>query len=160
MTIFRRAPAGLVASGVFVLGLFYAAGPASADDGARLMFINAKTNKCLTIAGGLSTANNVEAVQFDCDSDTVAPLAPDQHRAPGRHLPDQEQTDQQVPDYCRGREHRQQRDGSSVRLRQRSVAHLDDQAVCDSPVMATASRCACITPTQRRSDTSILFNCN
>ena len=26
MTIFRRAPAGLVASGVFVLGLFYAAG--------------------------------------------------------------------------------------------------------------------------------------
>ena len=33
------------------------------------MFINAKTNKCLTIAGGLSTANNVEAVQFDCDSD-------------------------------------------------------------------------------------------
>ena len=66
MTIFRRAPAGLVASGVFVLGLFYAAGAASAQD---LMFINAKTNKCLTIAGGLSTANNVEAVQFDCDSD-------------------------------------------------------------------------------------------
>jgi phosphoribosyl-AMP cyclohydrolase len=66
MTIFRRAPAGLVASGVFVLGLFYAAGAASAND---LMFINAKTNKCLTIAGGLSTANNVEAVQFDCDSD-------------------------------------------------------------------------------------------
>ena len=26
MTIFRRIPAGLVASGVFVLGLFYAAG--------------------------------------------------------------------------------------------------------------------------------------
>jgi hypothetical protein len=26
MTIFRRAPAGPVASGVFVLGLFYAAG--------------------------------------------------------------------------------------------------------------------------------------
>jgi hypothetical protein len=49
MTIFRRAPAGLVASGVFVLGLFYAAGAASAND---LMFINVKTNKCLTIAGG------------------------------------------------------------------------------------------------------------
>ena len=32
MTIFRRAPAGLVASGVFVLGLFYAAGAASAND--------------------------------------------------------------------------------------------------------------------------------
>ena len=158
MTIFRRAPAGLVASGVFVLGLFYAAGPASADDGARLMFINAKTNKCLTIAGGLSTANNVEAVQFDCDSDPSRLEV--QRRDRQRRLPDQERADQQVPDDCRGREHRQQRDGSSVRLRQRSVAHLDDQAVCDSPVMATASRCACITPTQRRSDTSILFNCN
>ena len=66
MTIFRRAPAGLVASGVFVLGLFYAAGAASAND---LMFINVKTNKCLTIAGGVSTANNVTALQFDCDSD-------------------------------------------------------------------------------------------
>ena len=33
MTIFRRAPAGLVASGVFVLGLFYAASAANADDG-------------------------------------------------------------------------------------------------------------------------------
>ena len=66
MTIFRRAPAGLVASGVFVLGLFYAAGAASAND---LMFVNAKTNKCLTIAGGVSTANNVTALQFDCDSD-------------------------------------------------------------------------------------------
>ena len=30
---------------------------------------NAKTGKCLTIAGGTSPANNLEAVQFDCDSD-------------------------------------------------------------------------------------------
>lgn len=35
----------------------------------ELMLVNAKTGKCLTIAGGVSTANNVEAVQFDCDSD-------------------------------------------------------------------------------------------
>jgi len=33
------------------------------------MLVNAKTGKCLTIAGGRSTANNVEAVQFNCDSD-------------------------------------------------------------------------------------------
>ena len=33
------------------------------------MLINFKTGKCLTIAGGVSTQNNVEAVQFDCDSD-------------------------------------------------------------------------------------------
>ncbi|SFV16099.1 RICIN domain-containing protein [Pseudoduganella namucuonensis] len=35
----------------------------------ELMLVNAKTAKCLTIAGGVSTENNVESVQFDCDSD-------------------------------------------------------------------------------------------
>jgi hypothetical protein len=35
----------------------------------ELMLVNAKTGKCQTIAGGVSTDNNVEAVQFDCDSD-------------------------------------------------------------------------------------------
>ena len=71
MTIFGRAPAGLVASGVFVLGLFYAAGTVTyaAPVNNELMLVNAQTGKCLTIAGGVSTANNVEAVQFDCDSD-------------------------------------------------------------------------------------------
>jgi cytolethal distending toxin subunit A len=34
----------------------------------ELMLINVQTGKCLTIAGGVSTQNNVEAVQFDCDS--------------------------------------------------------------------------------------------
>src|SRR5262249_52841503 len=34
-----------------------------------VMLVNAKTGKCLTIAGGVSTDNNVEAVQFDCDRD-------------------------------------------------------------------------------------------
>jgi cytolethal distending toxin subunit A len=34
-----------------------------------LMLVNVKTGKCVTIAGGVSTDNNVEAVQFDCDSD-------------------------------------------------------------------------------------------
>jgi hypothetical protein len=71
MTILRRAPAGLVASGLFVLGLFYAAGAVSYADTVanELMLVNSKTGKCLTIAGGVSTNNNVDAVQFDCDSD-------------------------------------------------------------------------------------------
>jgi cytolethal distending toxin subunit A len=70
MTIFRRAPAGLVASGVFVLGLFYAAGAVTyaASVANQVMLVNANTGKCVTIAGGVSTANNVDAVQFDCDS--------------------------------------------------------------------------------------------
>jgi cytolethal distending toxin subunit A len=71
MTIFRHAPAGLVASGVFVLGLFYAAGAVTyaAPVTNELMLVNAKTGKCLTIAGGVSTDNNVTALQFNCDSD-------------------------------------------------------------------------------------------
>jgi hypothetical protein len=44
--------------------------PARADPlGSEAMLVNAKTGKCLTIAGGVSTDNNVEAVQFDCDRD-------------------------------------------------------------------------------------------
>jgi len=35
----------------------------------EVMLINAKTGKCLTIAGGVSTANNVTSLQFDCDTD-------------------------------------------------------------------------------------------
>ena len=70
MTIFRRAPAGLVTSGLFVLGdpsrswyLIYTGPP-----GDIFYIKNVQTNKCLTIAGGVSTANNVTALQFDCDS--------------------------------------------------------------------------------------------
>ena len=33
------------------------------------MLINVQTGKCLTIAGGRSTENNVNALQFTCDSD-------------------------------------------------------------------------------------------
>jgi hypothetical protein len=29
-----------------------------------------QTNKCLTIAGGVSTDNNVTALQFNCDGDS------------------------------------------------------------------------------------------
>jgi hypothetical protein len=72
MTIFRRTPAGLIASGVFILGLFYSAGAvtyAQPITNQRVMLINAQTGKCLTIAGGRSTDNNVTALQFDCDGD-------------------------------------------------------------------------------------------
>jgi cytolethal distending toxin subunit A len=31
--------------------------------------VNVKTNKCLTIEGGTSAANNLRAVQFECDLD-------------------------------------------------------------------------------------------
>jgi cytolethal distending toxin subunit A len=66
-----RKAALTVASVALALGLFYAtgtvtyAGPVAND----LMLVNARTGKCLTIAGGVSTDNNVDAVQFDCDSD-------------------------------------------------------------------------------------------
>ena len=75
MTFSPRTPAGSVASGVFALALFYAAGPVTyAQRGQpftnqRVMLINAQTGKCLTIAGGRSTDNNVTALQFDCDGD-------------------------------------------------------------------------------------------
>ena len=72
MTIIRRARAGLVASGVFVLDLLYAAGSvtyAAPVTNQPVMLINAQNGKCLTIAGGRSTDNNVPALQFDCDAD-------------------------------------------------------------------------------------------
>jgi len=41
---------------------------AQAADG-EVMLVNAKTGKCLTIAGGVSAANSLETVQYDCDTD-------------------------------------------------------------------------------------------
>jgi hypothetical protein len=71
MTKFRRAPAGLVATGMCFLGIFGAAAGVTyaAPVNNEVMLVNAKTGKCATIAGGTSTANNVKSVQFDCDSD-------------------------------------------------------------------------------------------
>jgi cytolethal distending toxin subunit A len=75
MTLVSRTAGGFVQSAVLILGLFYAAGAvAQAQRGQpitnqRVMLINAQTGKCLTIAGGRSTANNVTALQFDCDGD-------------------------------------------------------------------------------------------
>ena len=72
MTLSPRPSARLGASGVFILGLFCAAGAvtyAQPITNQRVMLINAQTGKCLTIAGGRSTDNNVTALQFDCDGD-------------------------------------------------------------------------------------------
>ena len=47
-------------------------GPADAEELGGLHHAkigNVQTNKCLTIAGGVSTANNVTALQFNCDAD-------------------------------------------------------------------------------------------
>ena len=58
----------LLASWVLAAIVFHTAvGAVSSSD--ELVLVNAMTAKCLTIAGGVSTENNVEALQFDCDSD-------------------------------------------------------------------------------------------
>src|SRR6185503_3669757 len=71
MTIFRRISAGLVAASVFTLGLLCTSGVTYGQriPNQRVMLINTQTGKCLTIAAGRSTDNNVEALQFNCDSD-------------------------------------------------------------------------------------------
>ena len=61
----------LVTAKLLAAVLLAAAPPIDASraaNGAKLL-INGKTGKCLTIAGGTSPANNLEAVQFDCDGD-------------------------------------------------------------------------------------------
>jgi len=68
MTIFHRAPASLLASGAFILALFSGAVSHAGAVNEPVMLINLKTGKCLTISGGESDANNLETVQFDCDS--------------------------------------------------------------------------------------------
>jgi hypothetical protein len=70
MTNLRRVSARLIASGVLALGLICTSGAThAAAIGAQVMLVNAQTGKCLTIAGGTSTDNNVETVQFNCDAD-------------------------------------------------------------------------------------------
>jgi cytolethal distending toxin subunit A len=68
MTISSRIAVCLLASGAFVVGPSLDASYAE-PVANEVMLINAKTGKCLTIAGGVSTDNNVPALQFDCDSD-------------------------------------------------------------------------------------------
>jgi cytolethal distending toxin subunit A len=52
------------------LGLSWAGSVANAAPVPNeVLLVNAKTSKCVTIAGGVSTENNIESVQFDCDND-------------------------------------------------------------------------------------------
>src|SRR6516164_7273406 len=37
--------------------------------GQQVIFVNVKTGKCLTIAGGVSPANSLPTVQYNCDED-------------------------------------------------------------------------------------------
>ena len=70
MAFFRRVPAVLFTSGMSALGLLCSGGVSYAAPVANeVMLVNVKTGKCATIAGGVSTDNNIESVQFDCDSD-------------------------------------------------------------------------------------------
>jgi cytolethal distending toxin subunit A len=67
MTTVRCAAAGLAGT---VMAIACASDISPAAAAAReFMVVNAKTGKCLTIAGGTSSDNNVVAVQFRCDGD-------------------------------------------------------------------------------------------
>jgi cytolethal distending toxin subunit A len=72
----RFVPIALLPIGLLTAALAYTAAYAQSASAVALagrsnevMLTNVKTGKCLTIAGGVSTDNNVEAVQFDCDTD-------------------------------------------------------------------------------------------
>jgi cytolethal distending toxin subunit A len=60
----RTLSAVLLASGLLAV----APSDVSFAASGQVMLINVRTHKCLTIAGGESTANNVLALQFNCDS--------------------------------------------------------------------------------------------
>ena len=126
MTIYRRTSLGLVASAVFVSGLIFAASVTRADPVSNeVMLVNGQTGKCLTIAGGSSTDNNVPSVQFDCDSDPSRRWRLNE-RADGIYQLRNVQTNKCLT-IAGGSEHRRQRAYSPVRLRQPSVADLEDQ---------------------------------
>ncbi|WP_214105014.1 RICIN domain-containing protein [Acrocarpospora catenulata] len=66
----RSAAVKLAVATALSLVLATLAVPTQATASARqLMLVNVETGKCLTIAGGVSTDNNVHAVQYTCDTD-------------------------------------------------------------------------------------------
>ncbi|MFI1969606.1 hypothetical protein BLA24_15265 [Streptomyces cinnamoneus] len=64
----------LAAGGIMFLPAPDVAQPAAAPgsptqvSGASFQFVNGQTGKCATLAGGVSTDNNVELLQFNCDT--------------------------------------------------------------------------------------------
>ncbi len=69
MLFHLRAIVRSTAPSICAAALMYAAAGAAQAAPLEVLLVNVKTGKCLTIAGGVSTANNVDAVQYDCDSD-------------------------------------------------------------------------------------------
>ncbi|MDX2233671.1 MAG: RICIN domain-containing protein [Hyphomonadaceae bacterium] len=69
MTNLHRIGAALRALGAGMLLAAIAAPVQAQSVPNEVMLVNVRTGKCLTIAGGVSTENNVTAVQFDCDAD-------------------------------------------------------------------------------------------
>ena len=67
MTDIRHVAAGV--AGIFMAIACTGGVPTLAAAGKDYTLVNAKTGKCLTIAGGSSTDNNVVAVQYKCDGD-------------------------------------------------------------------------------------------
>jgi cytolethal distending toxin subunit A len=65
-TTYRRAFAGALLSGVCAIGLLNA--PPAQAAAQKVKLVNTQTGLCLTIAGGVSTENNVPALQFTCDN--------------------------------------------------------------------------------------------
>jgi phosphoribosylanthranilate isomerase len=66
----RFVQAGLLAAGLLAVAPSHVPLAATAAEITvdEVMLLNVQTGKCLTIAGGVSTDNNVTALQYDCDS--------------------------------------------------------------------------------------------
>ena len=65
--VIRRAVVGLAVSSAVAAGILYAPATQASTSSREAMLVNGNTGKCLTIAGGVSTENNVTALQFTCD---------------------------------------------------------------------------------------------
>ena len=66
--VIRRAVVGLAVSSAVAAGILYAPATQASTSSREAMLVNGNTGKCLTIAGGVSTENNVTALQFTCDN--------------------------------------------------------------------------------------------
>jgi hypothetical protein len=61
--------AGMLASWALPTAMAHSYGVETKQSGSSFQLKNVRTGKCLTIAGGVSTDNNVRALQFNCDAD-------------------------------------------------------------------------------------------
>jgi cytolethal distending toxin subunit A len=61
------APYTIGLTATLALGLTVLSAPAHATADSEIILINRLTGKCVTVAGGTSTENNVGLVQYECD---------------------------------------------------------------------------------------------